>query len=80
MFVTTGQGPATDIRVERPVESGATGEAAPGGGVEERHRGEGAHHRGPQDQGHPAQGQLVMSLPSPISVSYFHGIVELPVE
>ena len=57
-LIISGQGPAADIGAEGPVWSGAAGEAPPGGGVEERHRGEGAHHRGAQDQGHPAQGQF----------------------
>ena len=58
-----GQSPAADIRFEGAVRSGAAGEAPPGGGAEERHRGEGAHHRSPQDKGHPPQGQSVKFLP-----------------
>ena len=57
--MVAGQGPSADIRLEGAVRPGAAGEAPPGGGAEERHRGEGAHHRGPQDKSHTAQGQLV---------------------
>ncbi len=44
IWFLSGQGPPAHLRVEGPVSVGAEGEAASGGGAEERLGGEGTHH------------------------------------